>query len=230
MVKSLCIFGLQENKISVNKNLGTEVYFTEEINEELNQMYKDTLVLNELVKKTHSTDAAKQEQIQQIQGNVNTAHAQSVDAFYDTVEAAQLHSKNVKLKLGAGGMAAGGALGAGTGLVTTGTGTGAVAGTAIGAVLLGSIGGAIGTLVNNNRQKDIDKEIMNFADRDLKVDENYCNICKDDFSWRKNKHFCRVCGKTVCKKCSPNKVNKTYKGCPEPKSVRACKNCYSNNK
>lgn len=51
-----------------------------------------------------------------------------------------------------------------------------------------------------------------------------CNVCKQDFTWKRKRHHCRACGKTVCNDCSKHSQKQHAEAVPS----RVCDNCYIN--
>lgn len=52
-----------------------------------------------------------------------------------------------------------------------------------------------------------------------------CNVCKDEFNWKRKRHHCRACGKTICNDCSKH----TQKITPmDAVPSRVCDNCHVN--
>ncbi|KAL6042270.1 FYVE and coiled-coil domain autophagy adaptor 1, partial [Balamuthia mandrillaris] len=162
------------------------------------------------------------------------AEQDTKEAVFTLAKASRINAASYRLKsilwgagLGSGlGAVAGGALG------LVGTPVAALILGAGGAATLGLAGGglghSVGSFIEKQINREVDKELITHHHRKVWVDDELCRNCMEcgaEFTLFLRRHHCRICGGIFCASCCQHERELKYPGVEQPILQRICKHC-----
>jgi len=198
--------------------------FVEEYNEEVVGLVNLAIETKQAQEEVNKLMQKHVEQVEHLDNETTQIYDTTEDGLFTVADAARLAGQGRTLKAAATGAVVGGVVGTGVGVL--GGPPGMVAGAAGGATLFGVIGGGVAKVFEWRHNKIIDSELMEHEHKKKFIYSENCQKCGSHFNFIKHRHYCRICGSSVCRSCSSSKVSYRYRGIPEPKNVRACDPCF----